>query len=331
MPRPPVLVPSILTVAAVLAAASGVAAAAPPVEPPISVVAGDPGGRSGAPSVGVGVRDGGSSGGPGARGAAARGAAGAGGAVSVCRWVPAPDVEQWIRRLPSRINTGVGPGRVGRAGGDGQDKVVPSSRLYQQVCNGLAGGFQWFGPSLPGAPTAALPTPAELARQAYAQLRLPVPVPMHSPDLRLADGRVAVLVGEHTWVWTDRSRFRAQSRRLQVGPVWAQVTATPVGLSFDPGNGDPTMTCLGPGTPYVAARYSSHAASPTCDYLYPRSSAGSPGGVVTAEYGIRWQVRWTGSTGTAAAGGQLPEMTSRSTTDLAVAEAQALGTSSAQR
>ena len=300
-------------------------------DPPIVVTPTNPYGTVGPPSIGVGVRDAGAPGGPAARGGA-DGRDGAGAASeSSCRWVLAPDVEQWIRRIPSQISTGVGPARVGRAGGGGQDTVDPAARLYQQVCNGLAGDYQWFGPAQPGVAAVALPTPAELAQQAYAQLRLPVPTPEHSPDLRPADGRAAVLVGEHTWVWTDRSRFRAQSRRLQVGPVWAQVTATPVGLSFDPGNGAPAMTCSGPGTPYAAGRWAAHAASPTCDYLYPRSSAGSPGGVVTAGYGIRWQVRWTGSTGTAGAGGQLPEMTSRSTTDLAVAEAQALGTSGVQR
>jgi hypothetical protein len=212
-------------------------------------------------------------------------------------------------------------------GGSGEDKADPASRLHQQICNGVAGQYQWFGPGRPGAAAVALPSPAELAQEAYAQLRLPVPTPEHSPDLRLADGRVAALVGEHTWVWTDRSRFRPQSRRLQVGPVWAEVTATPVGLSFNPGNGDSVVSCAGAGTPYVPGRYAPHGPSPTCDYLYSRSSAGSPGGLLTVEYGIRWRVRWVGSTGTAPASGQLPDMISRTTTSLAVAEAQALGTS----
>ena len=278
---------SLVLAAACWATAGGLASAAPsPVDPPISVVPADPGGRSGAPSVGVGVRDSGAPGGPGARGAADYAPSGGGG-QSKCQWVLAPDVEQFVRRLPTAVSRGVGPGQVGATGGSTQDKVDPASRLYQQICNGLAGQYQWFGPGQPGATAVALPSPAELAQEAYAQLRLPVPTPEHSPDLRLADGRVAVLVGEHTWVWTDRSRFRAQSRRLQVGPVWAAVTATPVGLSFDPGNGDPVVSCVGAGTPFVPGRYGPHAPSPTCGYLYSRSSAGSPGGLLTVEYGIR--------------------------------------------
>jgi hypothetical protein len=207
------------------------------------------------------------------------------------------------------------------------------SRLYGRDCGGVAAGYRWFGPGFGGLAGARVDRSraAELAREAYTRLRLPVPTPEHSPDLRLADGRSAVLVGEHTWVWTDRSRFRPQSRRLQVGPVWAQVTATPVGLTFDPGDGASALFCRGPGTEFAPGRYPPHAPSPTCDYQYPRSSAGRPGGVVTAEYGISWRVRWIGSTGTTAAGGQLPEMTSRATTRFAVAEAQALGTADIQR
>jgi hypothetical protein len=214
---------------------------------------------------------------------------------------------------------------VGAAGGSPQDKVDPAARLYQRVCNGVGQEYQWFGPGQPGQPVVVLPTPAELAQEAYSQLRLPLPTPEHSPDLRLADGRRAVLVGEHTWLWTDPARFRPQSRRVQVGPVWAQVTATPIGLTFEPGDGAPSISCPGPGTPFAPGRYGSHAASPTCDYQYVRSSADAAGGVVSAEYGITWRVRWTGAAGATPAGGQLPDMTSRAATSFAVAEAQALG------
>lgn len=221
-------------------------------------------------------------------------------------------MEVWIRHLPQRLPSG------------GVDRIDPGSRLYTRVCGGAVQGYAWLGPAAAaGAPV--LPTPGELAQQAYSQLRLPVPTPEHSPDLRLADGRAAVLVGEQTWLWTDGSRFRPQSRRLQVGPVWALVTATPVGLSFDPGDGASSVSCAGAGTAFVPGRDAARAASPTCGYQYQRSSADEPGGVVTAEFGISWRVSWTGSTGTAAADGQLPDMTSRTTTVLAVAEAQALG------
>jgi hypothetical protein len=113
-------------------------------------------------------------------------------------------------------------------------------------------------------------------------------------------------------------------RRLQVGAVWASVTATPVELTFDPGNGDSLVSCRGPGTPFVPGRYAPHSPSPTCGYQYQRSSAGVAGQSVTAEYGIRWRVSWVGSTGSAPAAGRLDDLTSRATTRFVVAEAQAL-------
>jgi hypothetical protein len=280
----------------------------------IVVVAGDQDGR-GAPRIDLGVVDPAAPGAPDARADGAPGRR-----TGRCRWVPAPEVEAWLRRFPSAAG---GPG--------GRARLL--SRLFGQVCDGVTVSYAWAGSGV-GAAAGGRVVPVtvgELAREAYTQLRLPVPTPGHSPDLTLADGRSAVLVGEHTWVWTDRSRFRPRSRRLQAGAVWAQVTATPVGLTFDPGDGDPAISCRGPGTEFVPGRSPRHRPSPTCGYRYSRSSAGQPGGLVTAEYGIRWRVRWTGSTGTAAAAGALPELTSRATTRFAVAEAQALGTARGPR
>ena len=304
------------------------ASAAPvlPGAPPIVVAPTNPNGTTGPPSVGMGVTQTGHPGAVGAHAAASSQAGSGQGGVSACTWELAPDVEQFLRHVPAALSNGAAPGGIGQTGGSSQDTVDPAARLYAQVCNGVVQGYQWFGPGQAGAPVVVLPTPAELAQQAYAQLRLPVPTVGHSPDLRLGDGRAAVLVGEHTWIWTERARFGPRSRRLAVGPVWARVTATPVTLTFDPGNGGGAVACSGPGTPYVVGRYGEHAASPTCDYVYRRSSASASGGVVTAAYAIGWRVSWTGSTGTAAAGGDLPDMTSRAAATWAVVEAQALGT-----
>jgi hypothetical protein len=312
---------------AVSGLAGGGSAIAAPTDPapPIVVNPTNPTGRIGPPSVGIGAHDPGTPDTPGGGGAGGRVRPASGGPSGpVCRWVPAPDVEAFLRGLPGAVSGG-GRGRPG-TGGSAVDRVDPRSRLFQHVCDGVAGEFAWFGPGQQDRPAVVLPTPGELARQAFSQLRLPVPTPSHSPDLRLGDGRAAVLVGEQTWLWTDPARFRQRTRRVQVGPVWAQVTAVPATLTFDAGNGERSVVCAGPGTPYVPGRDRAHAASPTCGYLYPRSSAGLPGGVVRAEYAIGWRVSWVGSTGTTPVAGQLPQLVSRTTTAFAVAEAQALGT-----
>lgn len=175
-------------------------------------------------------------------------------------------------------------------------------------------------PEAPAAPP--LPTPAELAAQAFEQLRLPLPVPRHSPDVRLPDGRDATIVGENTWVWTDRGVWKPAVQRVQVGPVWAEVTATPVGMTFSSGTGG-SMSCSGPGTPYDRS-YGLHAASPDCGFVYTRSSVGQPNDLATAEWAIQWSVSWVGSDGTAEVGGDFPQMSSRAAATFAVAEVQAL-------
>src|SRR5262249_41784115 len=113
---------------------------------------------------------------------------------------------------------------------------------------------------------------------------------------------------------------------VQGGGVGAMATATPVVLRFDPGDGTPAVACRGAGTAFDPARYGLHAASPTCDHIYPRSSFGAPGEQATATYEISWRVSWTGWTGTGPASGSLPALVSRATARFAVAEAQALVT-----
>ena len=108
--------------------------------------------------------------------------------------------------------------------------------------------------------------------------------------------------------------------------MWAEVTARPLRFQMQPGLGEPTASCAGPGTPYDPA-VGPHVASPDCDVVYQRSSSGQPDEQTSAEFQIRWQVTWRGGTGPdASEGGALPTMTSRATEDFAEAAAQALHT-----
>lgn len=171
----------------------------------------------------------------------------------------------------------------------------------------------------------ALPSPGTLALQAAERLRLPLPTPSHSPDIRFPDGRSGTVVGEHTWFWTTSADWRPHTERVQAGPVWAEVTATPVRLAIEPGNAQPPVACAGPGTPYDRS-YGVHAASPDCGVLYERSSATEPGEQVRVRWSITWHLSWHGFDGTAPTGGTLSPITSRADKELVVVEAQALTT-----
>lgn len=276
----------------------------------IIVVPGDPDGLYQPPSVDIGATSPGAPGGSGS-GNAAR--ASASGRQPVCTYVPAA-------ASSSKLGSLYPNNRLPSDSGDGLGEVA-----YYLVCDGVGVGWASALPSGGVVPAAAaLPTPGQLAQEAYARLTMPAPVARHSPDVRLRDGRSSVIVGENTWIWVEPGVFGPRSERVQAGPVWAEVTAAPTSLTFTPGDGHPAVTCGGPGTPYDRARFGVHAASPDCGYVYRRSSYGMPGDQVSATYAITWHVTWTGSTGAAPAGGSLPAMRSETTIRFAVAEVQGL-------
>jgi hypothetical protein len=158
-------------------------------------------------------------------------------------------------------------------------------------------------------------TPQALARQAYKELAPPLPDP-HTAPPRGQDG----LVGLPEWFWVPAAQWAPLTRRLAVGRVWAQVTATPRKLTFSPGAGLPAVSCPGPGTPYNPA-LPAGAQRSDCTYTFDQSSGGLPGNAYAGSVTITWTAAWTGSGGT---GGTLPPLTRTTTFAVPVAEAQAL-------
>jgi hypothetical protein len=193
--------------------------------------------------------------------------------------------------------------------------------IYQFMCPtwvGLGGGWRWRATS----PQPATVTTVRLAQQAFAKLTLPRPVPPSSPSgAKLPDGRPYTVVRVPTWYWTAPASYQAKTARAAVGPVWAQVTVTPVALTFAPGDAGSTASCSGPGNVWTAQSGQWAHAPGGCDYSYPQSTYGYPGGQLTATYGIVWRAVWTGSGGT---GGTFPDVTTTATSRFAVAEAQAV-------
>jgi hypothetical protein len=184
----------------------------------------------------------------------------------------------------------------------------------------LAGVNTWLG----APPGAAAVTTAQLAEQALRSVVVPKPTVGRSPAGFLPNGDPYTVVRIPTWFWTDAATYQPVSARADAGTAWAQVTVTPVDLTFAPGDGGPTVSCAGPGRAWVAGRDAQVASAPGgCDYTYLRSSYGLPHDELTATYGIRWSVTWTGSGGTA---GNLPDVTTTANSVFAVAEAQSVVT-----
>jgi hypothetical protein len=187
--------------------------------------------------------------------------------------------------------------------------VVYSPAEVQQLGLGPApAGQAWAelacGGTLPGvvailvstATGAPKVTPQQLMLQAYGELRVPSLTPATAPPLG-RDG----LVGLPEWFWVSSAAWHPLSVTVSVGSVWATVTATPDGLSFEPGAGIRPVSCQGPGTAYDPSKPSASQHT-DCSYTYVQPSVGLPGNVYQASVSITWRVDWVGSGG---AGGVL--------------------------
>lgn len=198
----------------------------------------------------------------------------------------------------------------------------PNGSWYDVTCSD---GRRYAGVYVP--PSAGNIPPAvvlagSLAKTAANSLRLPGPAARHNPAGH-------ALVGLATWWWVDPTAWKPLRQRTQAGPVWAEVTATPVSTTWDAGDGSTPVVCAGPGTPYDTSMPASEQ-STDCSYTYRRSSAGQPqtGPSVndrffTVTVTTTWQVSWTG---TAGSGGTLPQLTTSRSFPLAVAQRQTVVT-----
>jgi hypothetical protein len=161
-------------------------------------------------------------------------------------------------------------------------------------------------------------TPEQLAQLAYDEVvrQLPRPQPGFAPPP--ANGVVQV----GTWFWADAGSWRPVSATAAIPDLSSTVTAVPVALTFDPGDGglgSGAVTCAGPG-PVWTTSIGDEAVSP-CQYTYRHSSAMSPSGTWHTSMTVTWDVSFSASNGASASLGQL---TTSSSTDLQVGELQAV-------
>jgi len=197
----------------------------------------------------------------------------------------------------------------------------PSNAAWVAFCNPPA--------ATPGAPAAPPPPPPSiaLARAAWGELVMPVPVPSRYPSGTLPqDGHPYTIVKANTWFWTDPATWQPVSKTVTAGAVWGRATATPVLLSFTPGDGSRSVSCAGPGSAWKAndQTWLAPVNPQGCSYRYTKSSLGVGGDdQVTAAYTNTWNVTWSGSDGTS---GVFNNMQTSTVSRFAVAEVQTVVT-----
>jgi hypothetical protein len=197
---------------------------------------------------------------------------------------------------------------------------------YWRICTHQSGGSRegfgkrvWLDSPPAGASGGAGPrlSPQQVAVEAVAHLRLPVPEIVTNPAVSAQN-----LVGVPVWLWISRGAWAARSATAAVPGVRVTATATPAQVTWRTGDGA-GLTCAGPGTPWTAGTTPT-AASPDCGHTYTASSAAAPAGRFRLTATITWAVTWVG----AGRSGALPALSTADSVRLRVGESQALnGTS----
>lgn len=213
----------------------------------------------------------------------------------------------------------------GTGGGPPPPGAAQPGNWYVNTCavgtqQGMATGIQWFGVGqVPGA-TATPPSPGVAAAKAASRLRLP------SPALAL-DPAGTGYVNFPEWLALAPASWGPVTTAATAcnagGCVTAQATARPVTVRWSTGDGA-VVVCSGPGTAYDPALPAA-VQHPTCIHVYTQPSL--PGtragwsGRYTVTATVTWVVTWAGPGGT---GGALPDLVTRATTSLRVAQIESV-------
>jgi len=162
--------------------------------------------------------------------------------------------------------------------------------------------------------------PATLARQAAASFLLPHPSGHRSPPETNRDrGYSYTWVNLWTFYWSDPATWKTLTATARAGGVFATVTATPVSLTFDPGDGTGAVSCAGPGRPWLESDGDNAPSQGACGYQYRHVSG--PGFLhpFTSTQTITWRLTWTGSGNTS---GTLTQRTTSTSAQLNVEQIQ---------
>jgi hypothetical protein len=182
-------------------------------------------------------------------------------AAAACQYVPAPPY----------VAPYLGPG------------PTPQGQWYVDSCAlpvAMSGSYppEWV-PSGPSSPSSQS-VPA-LLQQAIGQAHLIDPVINLNPPGQQ-------VVNLPSWLWIAPGDWSGVTARAAAGGVNAVVTATPISVVWNLGDGA-TITCPGPGVPYNPALPAS-AQSTYCSYIWRTSSAGQPQDVYIVTATIEYQV-----------------------------------------
>ena len=163
-------------------------------------------------------------------------------------------------------------------------------------------------------------SPAVAAQNAYRSIHFPKPSGNRSPSQNQTyRGYPFTYVGLWTWFWTNGGSWRTLTATATDGDQSATVTASPVALVYDAGDGGGSQTCDGPGRAWTSDDGNAAPSDGGCAYQYHQVTT-SP---ITSTQSIIWKITWIGTGGTA---GEIPQLTTSTTGQLNVMQIQTVVT-----
>jgi hypothetical protein len=163
----------------------------------------------------------------------------------------------------------------------------PNGRIWYMTCpwaawGGGNSGLVWRDSDPPQA--GAMPTAAELAAMAIAELNMPRPVIGIVPE---AGG--TGLVGLPVWLWTQREptdTWVSDTRTAAVPGLAVVVTSEPRKIAWNMGDGSEARDCLKPGITYLD-RYGLSVPGDACVYRYQKP--GTYTITATTTFWVQWR------------------------------------------
>lgn len=147
-----------------------------------------------------------------------------------------------------------------------------------------------------GAAAPAPPSPATLAQQAAASFLLPLPAGDRSPLTSLTyHGYPLTYINLWTWFWTSPQSWKSFTATASAGGNSATVTATPMALTFDPGDGSSPAVCQGPGRAWSTSDGNGAPTGGGCGFQYTEVSGPGFDHPFTCTQTITWRLTWTGT------------------------------------
>jgi hypothetical protein len=248
------------------------------------------------------------------------------------------------------VGVGGGGGGAGSGGGSNVDPCAQypnaaygdkpptvsqacADELQGRYCNAMLGdmldGLQWPAVSqlsvqqidvvnnnLAQIGCPAIVTPATLAEQAFNSIVFPHPSGHRSPaEGQDYNGYPFTYVGLWTYYWTDPATWKPLTATASAAGLTATVTAVPVSLSFDPGDGSEGQSCAGPGRPWVESDGNSAPSEGACGYQYSQVTGPGYDHPITSTQTIVWKITWTGTGNT---GGEIPGLSTSTSGQLNV-------------